>query len=93
MIGRYISEESYYKLSLDKNEEFNKVASKTLLVILEEDVGGYTFTMEQRSAFASDVCKYHSHMLDGCVEHAQEYGTFVSDDTEDDEQCADDVIL
>jgi uncharacterized protein YdiU (UPF0061 family) len=75
MIGRYISEENYRKLGLDKNEDFNKHASKTLLVILEEDVSDYTFSFEQRMAFAHDQCRYHSHWLDACTEHAQQFGT------------------
>ena len=77
MIGRYISEESYHRLGLEQNEEFNKCASKTLLVILEEDVANYIFTLEQRMAFAESVCGYYSDTLDGVVEHAREYGTML----------------
>ena len=83
MIGRYIDEENYYKLGLDRNEEFNKCDSKTLLVILEEDVGeNYTFALEQRMDFASNMCKHHPHTLNGIVEHAQKYGERLSDEYE-----------
>ena len=87
MIGRYISEENYYKLGLEQNEEFNRHASKTLLVILEEDLDAegdiYSFTLEQRQAFAKDVCQHNDHMLNGIVEYAQNYATVTEPDYED----------
>ena len=82
MIGRYISEENYHRLGLEQNEEFNKCASKTLLVILEDDVSNCTFSLEQRTAFANYVCENHFHLLNGIVERAQEYGVQLPDEDE-----------
>jgi len=75
MIGRYISEENYHRLGLDRNEEFNRHASKTLLVILEEDVSDFTFTLEQRFKFANNMCERSHRTLDGIVDYAREHGT------------------
>ena len=87
MIGRYISEENYYKLGLDQNEGFNKCASKTLLVILEDDVDNtrerFSFTLEQRTSFATDVCECSSRLLDRIVDCAAQYATCLSEESDE----------
>lgn len=79
MLGYWIPEEKYKELGLDKNREFNRAASHTLMVFVEEECSGVTFTPEQRQYAAMDICANHAKLLDGMVDWARQFGTEVEE--------------